>query len=138
MYTALKPYEPGGEFISYTKLTASDKRLLSAALDRLAEHWRGAGQGRLMGSEHGITRRSLLQAGAAAGVGAALGAGVATAAEGNDRPQNETVDFYGEHQAGITTPAQDRLLFASLDLTTTRREDLTELLAACGPRRPRN
>ncbi len=37
VYTALKPYEPGGEFISYTKLTASDKRLLSAALDRLAE-----------------------------------------------------------------------------------------------------
>lgn len=82
-----------------------------------------------MAGDQGITRRSLLQAGAAAGVGAAIGAGAATAAAGDrGAPRNETVDFYGEHQAGITTPAQDRLLFAALDLTTTRREDLAELL----------
>lgn len=37
VFAALAPYEPGGEFISYTELTADDKRLLSAALDRLAE-----------------------------------------------------------------------------------------------------
>jgi FTR1 family protein len=37
VYAALKPYEPGGQFISYTELTTADKRKLSAALDRLAE-----------------------------------------------------------------------------------------------------
>jgi deferrochelatase/peroxidase EfeB len=29
------------------------------------------------------------------------------------------VPFYGEHQAGIATPAQDRLAFAAFDITTT-------------------
>ena len=29
------------------------------------------------------------------------------------------VPFYGDHQAGITTPQQERLMFAALDVTTT-------------------
>ena len=36
--------------------------------------------------------------------------------------------FQGEHQAGITTPAQDRLHFASFDVTTDSREQLVALL----------
>lgn len=79
----------------------------------------------------GITRRSLLRTGAAAGVGAAIGAGIATAAEGSgsgDAATGEIVPFRGPHQAGITTPAQDRLLFATFDLTTDSRDDLKELL----------
>jgi deferrochelatase/peroxidase EfeB len=38
------------------------------------------------------------------------------------------VPFYGEHQAGIATPAQDRLAFAAFDLTTTDREQVKVLL----------
>jgi deferrochelatase/peroxidase EfeB len=79
----------------------------------------------------GLTRRSLLRTGAAAGVGAAIGAGIATAAEGSgsgDAAAGDVVPFRGPHQAGITTPAQDRLLFATFDLTTDSRDDLQELL----------
>ncbi len=36
--------------------------------------------------------------------------------------------FRGEHQAGIVTPAQDRLHFAAFDVTTTDREELVALL----------
>jgi deferrochelatase/peroxidase EfeB len=39
-----------------------------------------------------------------------------------------TVPFYGTHQAGITTPAQDRLAFAAFDLTLDRASDLRDLL----------
>jgi deferrochelatase/peroxidase EfeB len=38
------------------------------------------------------------------------------------------VPFHGATQAGITTPAQDRLHFISLDVTTTSRDDLVDLL----------
>jgi deferrochelatase/peroxidase EfeB len=41
-----------------------------------------------------------------------------------------TYPFYGTHQAGITTPAQDRLHFAAFDVTTSSRRDLIELLRA--------
>jgi deferrochelatase/peroxidase EfeB len=38
--------------------------------------------------------------------------------------------FRGEHQAGITTPAQDRLHFAAFDVVTDSREELVALLEA--------
>ena len=38
------------------------------------------------------------------------------------------VPFLGEHQAGITTPAQDRLHFAAFDVTTRDRAQLVALL----------
>ncbi|MDO5711845.1 MAG: iron uptake transporter deferrochelatase/peroxidase subunit [Micrococcales bacterium] len=84
----------------------------------------------------GLSRRGLL---GLAGAGAAISAasftgGRATAA---DAPQESTppsapdsYPFYGAHQAGIVTPAQDRLHFAAFDLTTTSREDLVALLTA--------
>ncbi|HEY2273384.1 MAG TPA: iron uptake transporter deferrochelatase/peroxidase subunit, partial [Jatrophihabitantaceae bacterium] len=39
------------------------------------------------------------------------------------------VPFYGAHQAGIATPAQDRLAFAAFDVTTTDRSELQTMLA---------
>jgi deferrochelatase/peroxidase EfeB len=38
--------------------------------------------------------------------------------------------FYGTHQAGIVTPAQDRLHFAAFDLSSSSRDDLVTLLKA--------
>ena len=79
-----------------------------------------------------LSRRRLL---GVAGVGAlaagAAGAGVLTL--GDDDPAEAGVDratypFEGEHQAGILTPAQDRLHFASFDVTTDSREELVALL----------
>ncbi len=43
---------------------------------------------------------------------------------------DQVVPFHGEHQSGITTPAQDRLHFAAFDLTTSNRADLVALLTA--------
>jgi deferrochelatase/peroxidase EfeB len=79
-----------------------------------------------------LTRRRLL---ASAGVGAAgigLGAGGyligQEAAEASEGSGTGTVPFYGEHQAGIATPAQDRLHFAAFDLLSEDRDELRELL----------
>jgi deferrochelatase/peroxidase EfeB len=81
-----------------------------------------------------ITRRRLL---ASAGAGAAgLGLGGATGflvgQESAEASADGTgsVPFYGEHQAGIDTAAQDRLHFAAFDLVTNSRAELRELLRA--------
>ena len=80
-----------------------------------------------------LTRRALLaSSGAAAAVAAAAGVGYGAGQEGDDgTPQgaSHTVDFYGEHQAGIATPAQDRLHFAAFDVTDgTKPSELREML----------
>ncbi|HNC05637.1 MAG TPA: iron uptake transporter deferrochelatase/peroxidase subunit [Solirubrobacterales bacterium] len=75
-----------------------------------------------------ITRRRLLGAGAAGGLAVAgFGVGRATAPDPPD-PEQSVVSFEGAHQAGIITPAQNRLHFAAFDLTTNRRSDLQQLL----------
>ncbi|MET0862130.1 MAG: iron uptake transporter deferrochelatase/peroxidase subunit [Microbacterium sp.] len=88
-------------------------------------------------SEHtdrgGLSRRGLLaMAGAAAGglaVGGAAGAAIGAAVAATPAGRATTYPFFGEHQAGITTPAQDRLHFAAYDVSrTTDRADLIELL----------
>ncbi|WP_067132137.1 iron uptake transporter deferrochelatase/peroxidase subunit [Microtetraspora malaysiensis] len=81
-----------------------------------------------------ISRRRLFGLGAA-GV-AAVGAGaVASRALVTDSPTpayaattSAPVSFYGAHQAGIVTPAQDRLHFVAFDVTTDKRAELVELL----------
>ncbi|CUR59659.1 peroxidase converting ferric iron into ferrous iron [metagenome] len=84
-------------------------------------------------SQSGFTRRRLL---GVAGAGAlTVGAGVggfklATADAGQSVGSDPSYDFFGSHQAGIVTPAQDRLHFASFDVTTDSREDLVALLQA--------
>lgn len=77
----------------------------------------------------GVSRRRLF---GAVGAGAALaGAGAlvgrATAAE-PPLSHADVVAFRGEHQAGIVTPAQDRMHFVAFDVTTKSREELEALL----------
>jgi deferrochelatase/peroxidase EfeB len=83
-----------------------------------------------------ISRRGLLGLAAAGGVGAAAGlaagAAIVSAADarGGSPASAARYDFYGEHQAGITTPAQDRLHFAAFDLAPdATRDELASLLA---------
>ena len=64
-----------------------------------------------------------------AGLAAAGGAGFGIARGAEPAAASSTVSFYGRHQAGIATPAQDRLAFAAFDLTSTSRGDLQALLA---------
>jgi deferrochelatase/peroxidase EfeB len=82
----------------------------------------------------GVSRRRLLgYAGAGAAVGAAGfagGLGTARATDGEAGPGIDRFTFHGEHQAGIVTPAQDRLHFASFDVTATSRAELVLLLRA--------
>jgi deferrochelatase/peroxidase EfeB len=87
------------------------------------------------------SRRQLLAGAGAFGAGAVAGglagyftrpaearpAGGGEAAGGNGL----TVPFYGPHQAGIATPAQDRLAFGSLNVVAgASRADLRDLLRA--------
>jgi deferrochelatase/peroxidase EfeB len=81
----------------------------------------------------GISRRALLRGGGAvAGVAAAAGAGAfagrATAPDAAAAEEARTYPFAGAHQAGVVTPAQDRLYLAAFDLTTTDRDALVDLL----------
>jgi deferrochelatase/peroxidase EfeB len=89
----------------------------------------------------GVSRRRLLGAGVglglgAAGVAAAGAAGVTVGKADEVRPTaaeaagSRTYPFRGAHQAGIVTPAQDRLHFAAFDVTTESREELVALLQA--------
>jgi deferrochelatase/peroxidase EfeB len=59
-------------------------------------------------------------------VAAAGPAGAAGDPGGGDAP---TVPFHGPHQAGITTPEQGHLVFATYDVTATGRAALATLLA---------
>jgi len=77
----------------------------------------------------GVTRRGLIGAGAVGGLALAAGGGFAVGrAEAATDPTSGTVEFYGEHQAGITTPTQDRLHFAAFDMTSASVADLRTLL----------
>jgi deferrochelatase/peroxidase EfeB len=85
-----------------------------------------------------LSRRAFLgaAAGGAAVVGAAglasggLGALATVAGREPDGPPGggRTYPFTGPHQAGIVSPAQDRMYTAAFDLTTTSREELVALL----------
>ncbi|MGN0062998.1 MAG: iron uptake transporter deferrochelatase/peroxidase subunit [Nocardioides sp.] len=81
-----------------------------------------------------LSRRGLLGGGAAAaaapGVFAAGWAVNESRDAGAPAAPREPYAFRGEHQAGITTPAQDRLHFAAFDVTTDSREELVALLVA--------
>lgn len=49
---------------------------------------------------------------------------------GEDAPRGLPVPFRGAHQAGIATPVQDRLHFATFDVRTEDRAELVRLLQA--------
>jgi deferrochelatase/peroxidase EfeB len=83
-----------------------------------------------------LSRRRLLGAvgagAAVAGAGAAAGV-LATQALSDDQVAQTSgaaasVPFFGRHQAGIVTPAQDRMHFVALDVRTKDRAELVELL----------
>jgi len=77
----------------------------------------------------GMSRRRVLgYAGAGvalAGAGAAVGYGVGSSGSPSTPG---VVLFRGTHQAGIITPAQDRLHFVAMDLTSTDRAEVQRLL----------
>lgn len=79
-----------------------------------------------------VSRRALFTGGAAAvGVAGGLAAGRAIDSDAATKASGPAAyAFRGEHQAGIVTPAQDRLHFAAFDVITDSREDLVALLRA--------
>ncbi len=84
----------------------------------------------------GLSRRSLLGLAGAGAAGLGLGGGVGAAitagaiGAGSIRDPGTHYPFYAAHQAGIVTPAQDRLHFAAFDMSpSATRSDLASLLA---------
>ena len=69
---------------------------------------------------NGPSRRRFLRGAAITGAGVAAagaaGFGVAKATEPTKTDTSQVVPFYGKHQAGIATDAQDRLAFAAFDV----------------------
>ena len=76
-----------------------------------------------------VSRRSALTLAGAFGAGMALGGGGALSAR-ELATGDQTQGFYGEHQAGISTPQQDRLHFASLDLTVSKAAEVRDQMRA--------
>ena len=83
----------------------------------------------------GVSRRGLLGAAGAGLAGLAVGAAAGYAAGSEESAPTaaaaagtRTYPLYGEHQAGILTPVQDRLHFAAFDVTTDSRAELVQLL----------
>jgi deferrochelatase/peroxidase EfeB len=78
-----------------------------------------------------LTRRRLLTTAGAGAAGLGLGAGGYLIGHETAEASTEgtgSVEFYGEHQAGIATAAQDRLHFAAFDLLSEDPAELRELL----------
>jgi deferrochelatase/peroxidase EfeB len=78
-----------------------------------------------------LTRRRLLTSAGIGAAGIGLGAGGYLVGQESAEASGEgtgSVPFYGEHQAGIDTAAQDRLFFASFDLLTENPAELRELM----------
>jgi deferrochelatase/peroxidase EfeB len=81
-----------------------------------------------------VSRRGLLGAAGAGLVGLAAGAAGGYALGSEEPTQSaqasgtRTYPFYGDHQAGILTPVQDRLHFGAFDVTTNSRAELVQLL----------
>lgn len=91
----------------------------------------------------GLGRRAFLSGASAAGVGVALSSGVLSAcsstadhaagrsadSSASAQQAEQVVPFRGDHQAGIVTPVQDRLVFATFDVTTDNATALGAMLA---------
>jgi deferrochelatase/peroxidase EfeB len=81
-----------------------------------------------------LSRRRMLAIGGAgaAGLAASGVTGALIRGSANEAAAGAAgaVEFYGSHQAGIVTPAQDHLHFVSFDVVTDRRQDLVDLLRA--------
>jgi len=81
----------------------------------------------------GLSRRGLLGFVGAGAAGLTVGGGLGLAAHDRlaaSQGVQTSYPFFGVNQAGITTPAQDRLHFAAFDMSSSAtRDDLVELLS---------
>jgi deferrochelatase/peroxidase EfeB len=84
----------------------------------------------------GVSRRGFLAGGlGAAAAAAAFSVGLDACSGSKDTPaaapdtDSDTVPFYGRYQAGIATPAQPRLAFATFDANASDKDDLRHMLA---------
>src|SRR5262245_1286923 len=81
-----------------------------------------------------LSRRQMLAIGGAGAAGLAAAGVTGAALRGRAADPDlalaasSSVDFYGAHQAGISTPAQDRLHFVAFDVITNNRAELVSLL----------
>jgi deferrochelatase/peroxidase EfeB len=80
-----------------------------------------------------VTRREALAGAALLGLGAGVDRLAASVSSGSARSapgtSREAVAFYGPHQMGIATPAQDYLYFAAFDVTSGAVRELQAMLA---------
>jgi deferrochelatase/peroxidase EfeB len=81
-----------------------------------------------MAEQRGLSRRHLIAGAGVLGAAGVAGALAVEAAADGGGPDRRRVDFHGTHQAGIATPVQGHLHFASYDVTTTDRAALVALL----------
>ncbi|MCW2948425.1 MAG: deferrochelatase/peroxidase EfeB [Actinoallomurus sp.] len=78
-----------------------------------------------------LSRRRLFgYSGATLAAGAAAGAGLLSVAQAHEGQAKDdgAVPFFGAHQAGISTPVQDRLHFAAFDVVSGDRDRLIGML----------
>ena len=81
-----------------------------------------------------MDRREFLKKAGIGGAGLALGVSGASAFFANKAQEEkkisdggEEISFYGEHQAGITTPMQKNIYFVVLDLHSTDKEEVIQM-----------
>ena len=84
--------------------------------------------------EKKMDRREFLKKEGIGGAGLALGVSGASAFFANKAQEEkkisdggEEISFYGEHQAGITTPMQKNIYFVVLDLHSTDKEEVIQM-----------
>ena len=84
--------------------------------------------------EKKMDRREFLKKAGIGGAGLALGVSGAAAFFANKAQEEkkisdggEEISFYGEHQAGITTPMQKNIYFVVLDLHSTDKEEVIQM-----------
>ena len=84
--------------------------------------------------EKKMDRREFLKKAGIGGAGLALGVSGASAFFANKVQEEkkisdggEEISFYGEHQAGITTPMQKNIYFVVLDLHSTDKEEVIQM-----------
>src|ERR1044071_2793515 len=78
-----------------------------------------------------VTRRRLLQSAGVGAAGVGLGVGGYLVGQESAEASGEgtgSVPFFGPHQAGSATAAQDRLHFAAFDLLSEDPAELRELM----------
>ena len=117
-------------------LSAVDRRAGRAALAGAGAGAVGLADGRLTRRGPARVRRGRRASPPRPGGGFALGReGDSDAGERGRRADGRP--FHGAHQAGIATPAQDRLHFAAFDVDDDRARATCASCCARGPRRPR-